>query len=147
LIATRIVLGSAAFQTDRGPVDLPAWLVSFKGVEHPATVLAVAPSARFGSPSNSGFLAHGSPEQQQLVLDIAGAAAGSGPCTADYTAQVTESSTAVVVRLIATPHPAPGGEACDAVGYPRQVAFHLDQPLAARVLVEEATQAAIALQP
>ena len=59
-VATRLTvtgahLGTAVFDTDRGPRQLPAWLFGLAGVHDPAAVLAVAASRIFvphGRPAN-----------------------------------------------------------------------------------------------
>jgi hypothetical protein len=50
LVITAVVLGTAAFSTDRGTIKLPAWLFSLAGMQNPAAVLAMSPSAQFASP-------------------------------------------------------------------------------------------------
>src|SRR5205807_9075463 len=55
LAVTGVRLGTAVFDTDRGPRRLPAWLFGLAGVRDPAGVLAVAASRIFtpnGRPAN-----------------------------------------------------------------------------------------------
>ena len=75
------------------------------------------------------------------MLTFVGAAAGTGPCTADYTAKVSESATAVAVTVAESSH-TPPGTACNLVGYQRQAPVTLASPLGARVLVDTKTKAA-----
>lgn len=46
----RVELGTATFETDRAGTTLPAWMFFFRGVEHPAAVLALAGSEVFEPP-------------------------------------------------------------------------------------------------
>jgi hypothetical protein len=149
LTTTNIELGTGSFLTDRGPMTLPAWLVSFRGVTDPAEVLAVDPAALFAAPdpaASASITAGSAPGARTLTLTFTGAAAGTGPCTADYAAHVSESTVAVAVGIEETTHDSTG-VACLAVGYSRRVTITLTQPLGARVLVDEKTQAAIEVTP
>ena len=51
---TAVQLGSGLFLTDRGWRVLPAWLFSLTGVQNPAKVLAVGPSAIYSAPVTRG---------------------------------------------------------------------------------------------
>ena len=150
LTITRIKLDRAAFQTDRGILSLPAWIFTFRGVQGSAPVLAVAPSARFPTPSaalhaptQSAYLA---PDGKTLTVNLTGAAAGTGPCTAEYTIDQLASDTAVAVSVQEHRH-GTGSEFCASVGYFRTASVTLSEPLGARVLVNAATTGPIAVQP
>jgi hypothetical protein len=82
---TGVRLGSRAFDTDRGAQSLPAWLVSFVGVQSPAAVLAVSPIRLYTPPGNPprtppvvyrAMLGAGG---RTLTVDFTGLAAGTGP--------------------------------------------------------------------
>ena len=79
-------------------------------------------------------------------MDFTGAAAGTGPCTADYTIDQLASDTAVAVSVQEHPH-GTGSEICLLMGYSRTKTVTLREPLGARVLVNAATTGAIAVQP
>ncbi len=150
LQVSSVLLGSAGFRTDRGTIELPAWLVSIAGVTNPAAVLAVAPSAIFAPPVTN-FHAPGVPsagaadlgrDHETLTVHLAGAAAGTGPCTADYSIQIATSHHAVAVQIVTHSHDT-AGMACAAVAYPRQVTAKLPSPLGNRVLVDAASRTAV----
>jgi hypothetical protein len=151
LTTTGVALGASSFLTDRGYVELPAWLVSFNGVKNPAAVLAVAPASLFAPPDQSvapsqiGAIPTRDP--RTVILTFAGAAAGTGPCSANYTARFAESTTAIAVNIEATGEPTAtrSSIACAAIAYSRQITITLTSPLGARVLVDEKTTSAIAV--
>jgi hypothetical protein len=147
LTVTGVRLGTAVFDTDRGPRRLPAWLFGLAGVRDPAGVLAVAPSRIFTPP---GRLANGhpfvagarlGPDGRTLTVEFVGAASGTGPCSASYTLDRGISSTAVAVAV--QEHKRDGTALCAAVGYPRRVTVVLPAPLGGRVLVDAASGLAI----
>lgn len=150
LKVTMVRLGSGVFQTDRGIRRLPAWLFGFAGVPHPAAVLAVAPAGIF---AQSGQVAGRNPfigyarlgrDGRTLTLWFTGAAAGTGPCTADYSPAIAVSRTAVAVAVRERAHGS-GNEMCSTVGYARHVTTTLPTPLGARVVIDAASDAAIAV--
>jgi len=149
LMITTIRLGASPFETDRGTRMLPAWLFSFQGVEHPAAVLAVAPSARFSPPflyASSG--ARLGPNGRTATITFVGAAPGRGPCTSDYTVDQLASDTAVAIRVRETSSRGGSrGGGCSLVGYARHVDIVLASPLGGRVLVDATTKAAVATAP
>ena len=77
-----------------------------------------------------------------LDISFIGAAAGNGPCTADYAADALESKTAVAISVRATRTRSGDGTevACTAVGYLRHLRVRLTVPLRNRVLVDAATK-------
>ena len=149
LQVTDMTLGSATFVTDRGPRQLPAWEFSFKGVGGSAAVLAVSPSEIFTPPQPYGqesyFPAAGGASigrnGRTMTVGFVGAAAGTGPCTADYTLQILTSDHAVAVAVIEHDHPMPVGSnaGCADVGYSRQATIELTTPVVGRVVVDAAT--------
>src|SRR6185503_17789637 len=127
-----VTFGTGTFSTDRGTRSLPAWIFRFTNVVDPALVLAIPPTDRWprpGMPKNDGGdgSVSISRDGRQLTLSFVGAAAGTGPCQAEYTADIRESETAV---SISPPRELPhrGGQAlggCDLVGYDRTVTLTL----------------------
>ncbi len=148
LQTTGVQLGSGLFLTDRGWQLLPAWLFSFSGVQNPAKVLAVAPSAIYSAPVDR----HGySPSQlgvtlsrggRRITANIAGWPPGTGPCTADYAISVKESKQAVAVGLITHFHAPSGRVVCATVASLRHASALLTQPVGSRVVVDAATDGA-----
>ncbi|MGH9090865.1 MAG: hypothetical protein ACRDZR_05730 [Acidimicrobiales bacterium] len=141
LSATGVRLGTGRFLTDRGYRSLPAWLFSLSGIQDPAAVLAVATSAVYSPPATGD----GTPpaemsatvggDGRHLVVNFAGAPAGTGPCTASYSLSIKASRRAVAVDVISHAHHEPG-VACSLIGYPRHAAAELAAPLGARVVVD-----------
>jgi len=151
LTVTGVRLGTAVFDTDRGPRKLPAWLFGLAGVHDPAGVLAVAASRIFAPP---GRPANGRPfvddarlgrGGRTLTVRFTGAASGTGPCTAGYSVTQAASRTAVAVAV--KEHAHGGSVACAAVGYTRQVTVALAAPLGGRVLVDAASGVAVTVLP
>jgi hypothetical protein len=152
LPVTRIRLGSAEFRTDRGSRQLPAWLVSLRGVRQPAAVLAVAPSARFAPRrpgSGSGYdptrgNASVSPDGRTVSISFVPAAAGSAACEAGYTVRLVESRQAVAVRIgLAGRAGDRPSSVCDDASYHRSASAKLATPLGARVLISAQDATAI----
>ena len=152
LHATGVQFGAGPFLTDRGWRTLPAWLFSLSGVQNPAKVLAVAPSALYtaaathGGRSPSQLSVTVGAERRRIVANFAGAPAGSGPCTASSTLRIKESRHAVAVRVVAHPHLGRlrAGVACALVAYPRHASARLAAPLGARVVVDAQNDGAAA---
>jgi hypothetical protein len=158
LTVTAAHLGAGTFLTDRGDRTMPAWLFSLAGVENPVTVLAVAPSVTwspqgratpgpYASFSNGAIGFDGADiakDHRTLTVGFTGAAAGAGPCTASYALRVTESATAVAVKVISYPHGS-GTEVCSLIGYPRHASAALGAPLGNRVVVDSISGGAVAV--
>lgn len=146
LVTTAVRFGSGTFETDRGPRDLPAWLFSFQGMTDPAAVLALAPPAVVFPPASAGYPSRDpsvmgallDADGRTLTIKVFGAPAGTGPCTADYTLDVAESSTAVAFLVVTHTH-GQAGPACISIGVLRKVTTTLGAPLGARVLASAAT--------
>ena len=148
LAITRVELGTGTFSTDRGMREFPAWSFQFAGVAEPALVLAIPPADRWprpGMPTNDGppTGVSISADGAEATLSFIGAAAGTGPCEAEYAADVTQGRTAVVVSVRQLPHPTPTPSphpslvvVCAAGGYPRTVTVTLQPPLGNRVLID-----------
>jgi hypothetical protein len=151
LTVTGVRLGTAAFSTDRGTRQLPAWLFGLAGVRDPVGVLAVAPSRIFapraGPASGNPFVASArlGRDGRTLTVRFTGAPSGTGPCSASYSATQAASGTAVAVAV--KEHERDPTAVCASVGYPRQVAVVLPAPLGGRVLVDAASGVAVAVLP
>jgi hypothetical protein len=136
-----VQFGSGMFSTDRGIRSLPAWIFRFAGVTDPALVLAIPPFDRWplpGMPTGDGGPGPVSisPDGRQLTLSFIGAQAGTGPCGAEYTADVKQSATAVSISTRELPKPNGDRGQCTLVGYTRTVTVTLSSPLGNRVVVD-----------
>lgn len=150
---THIKLGWASFVTERGPRTLPAWAFSLAGVKDPIYVLVLTGPGVFTPPATKQlmrFEVGGAYEEDHATLSghgrvirltFVGGPAGHRRCDISYTAGSLANSHAVAFWI--TAHPVkPYQKAplvCDALGYNRTVAIHLDTPLGARVLVDAAS--------
>lgn len=140
---TRVNLGAATFDTDRGPQLLPAWIFRLRGVTDPAFVLALPQAQWWPRPGMSASQvinrSAASSDGRHVAISFVGAAPGFGPCHAEYTADIAESPTAVMVTPRALPKPRPTGNYfCNAIGYRRTVTVALSAPLGNRVLLTPA---------
>lgn len=135
-------LVQATFGTDRGPRALPAWRFELDQVRDPVQVLAVDSQhlwrATGGGSAGMDRSASLGGDGRSVTFSFYGSPPGPPPCGADYTADVVESRTAVVV----TPRPIePKGQAssstvaCPAIAAQRTVTVRLATPLGARVLL------------
>lgn len=131
-------LRTATFDTDRGAATLPAWIFLFRGVDHPAAVLALTQSEVFEPPRPVDFhdTATMSSGGRDLTVTFVGAPAGTQPCDASYTATATADAHAVAFTILTRAVPVPPNEACSLVGYSRTATIHLAAPLAGRVLID-----------
>jgi len=152
LVVTRVTLGTASFQTDRGLRELPAWKLYFSGGIGPATLLAVAPGDIFVPPrvlKGPNSLVAGldsaaaSSDGRTITVAFAGGLAGSKPCDVNYSPFLTTSAHAVAISVI--PHPVATGPniACPAIAQERHLTFHPGRPLGGRVLINGANGAVI----
>lgn len=111
-------------------------------------MLAVAPSSRFNAPAESIARESGAArlgrDGRNVSISFVGAAAGRGPCTADYAADYAASRTAIAVRVKMI-RQNDGTAACSAVGYQRHVTVTLDAPLGRRVLVDATTKGPVTI--
>jgi hypothetical protein len=153
LVITAVRLDREVFDTDRGPQSLPAWLFLFKGVADPAEVLAIAPGVSWSRNDAADPLAIESAtissDGRTVVVRFVGAAPGSGPCSAEYGADLAESDTSVAVSIHQVTSPTPVGTAgatnvsadstafaCSSIGYFRTVALTLHRLLGNRVVTD-----------
>jgi hypothetical protein len=146
LLVTGVHIGTARFVTDRGRMRLPAWKFSFKGVAHPASVLAVGgsdlfappPLHRFGPPGPSNSIEDSatiSGSGRIITVSFVGGHAGNAQCDDSYRISAVADSRAVAFTITTIPVPVPPGEACNLAGYARTAVLHLSRPLGARVLI------------
>lgn len=158
LVITAVHPGSGVFVTDRGRMRLPAWQFSFKGVAHPASVLALEPPDifippalhRFGQPGPGNSIedaATVSASGKTITVTFVGGPAGNEACDDSYRASAVADSRAVAFTIKTIPVPAPAGTACALVGYARPAVLHLAQPLGARVLISATDGGAVPVTP
>jgi hypothetical protein len=138
-----VSLVQASFGTDRGPRLLPAWRFRLDQVRDPVQVLAVDSKylwrSTVGGSTRMDLGASLSEDGLSADVSFWGSRPGLGPCGAEYTGDVVESRTAVLV----TPRqvkPNPQGSTssqvvCTAMAAKRTVTVRLSAPLGARVLV------------
>jgi hypothetical protein len=147
-------LGTATFTTDRGRARLPAWKFSFRGVDAPASVLALDPPKvfippplhRFGPPGPGNSIedsATADASGKTITISFAGPPAGTGPCEANYRVTAVGNSRAVAFTIATIAAPVPPGLACPALAVSRSVVLQLAAPLGARVLVSAADGGAV----
>jgi hypothetical protein len=138
---TEVTFGNGTFSTDRGTRSLPAWIFHFTNVVNPALVLAIPPTDRWplaDMPKNNGSYdsVSISRDGSQITLTFIGAEAGTGPCQAEYTADIKESATAVLISPPRElPHSGRDPGQCDLRGFDRTVTLTLRSPLGNRVVV------------
>jgi hypothetical protein len=130
--------GTAAFPTDRGGRDLPAWIFELTQTLGPVAVLAIKPEYEAGYAT---FQAKVSADGVTLTVTMAKA---SPPCPGEpritLEPQWLESATAVAVGLKQVIGPVEPGEkgncAHDAALHMAEYPIRLDRPLGNRVLVD-----------
>jgi hypothetical protein len=144
-----VTLSMAGFDTDRGALQLPAWVFTFEGgVTGSEAVLAVAPASTYPIPAplvaRSGlsmfYQAELGADGRTLAVDTGGAPSGSGPCDAHYSLQVASSDTAVAIGVVVRPNPAPSDQLCSYPEVLTQLTTVLAAPLGARVVVNVQAQ-------
>jgi hypothetical protein len=138
---TDVQLGTSLFYTDRGQQSLPAWLFTFAGIAEPASVLAIPVANRWphtGIPGYARFDVQLAGDGRHLTIGFSGYASGSGPCNAEYTADVAQSSTAIAVTIRQLPNPNMKPDTmCIAMGYGRSLDVTLSATLGNRVIIDE----------
>ena len=137
-VISSVRLAPAAFPTDRGDRDMPAWLFDVPEVNAYIGHLALQPSSLWGGgvTRDEGRGAQVSADGMTLRVGVTDAQAG--PCGNDYTGIAAESATAVAVAVRRFPHASPGSPvACDLVMRGGYIDVHLKAPLGGRVLLDE----------
>jgi hypothetical protein len=129
----------APFLTDRGDRDLPAWEVTLTHFDGVVTILDPATAAQAWHPEGWSSTTQPGPAVTASIHEddrtVTVHFTGTPRAYADYpTAEVRESSSAVMVVPIAVDHPGLTGARL-AYGERREVTTTLAQPLGARVLL------------
>jgi hypothetical protein len=145
-------LTTATFQSNRGPVEAPAWEFSLQDTEVKLDQIAVesqiaAPAVptpndqATGQQSSSPWVG---PQVDSATVDASGMTLtvsfigapdkGDKPCGADYTAEAVESDAAIVVIVYEHRNPLPA--TCSAVGAYRTAQVALAKPLGNRTLID-----------
>jgi hypothetical protein len=146
LNVTSVRLGTAVFETYRGYRPLPAWLFAFQGVQDPAAVLAVAPTAIFSVPRLSAYGSASlgvqlSSDGRTLTVTFGGAPSGTGPCTAAYSLSKAVSRTGVA--LILHEHAHDSGATCALPASVGHIVTVLSSPLGNRVVIDAPSGVAV----
>ena len=137
---TSIRFATATFRSDRGTVQMSAWLFGSPTVMGELSYPALSPSAFW----RSGFTVIVSTDAATISADglaltfgFTGAApASTGSCGADYTAVIAESGSAVAVAVQEVARSVPDGPVvCDLMGHSRSLTVTLASPLGGRVVV------------
>ena len=151
LHVTAVQLETAAFESDRGDIQLPAWAFTFDQSSGSIAVLAITPASVYAVPASltsatgtalAGEAELGS-EGRTLTGGTGGWESGTGPCEATYSLQVAESVTAVALVVDEQVHPPPSGEACAVQADPVQLTAVLAEPLGSRVVVNADAEAVV----
>jgi hypothetical protein len=131
-----ISLGTAVFQTDRGPRQLPAWLVRFAGVPSPAEVEAPQIFEPPGVATSRTAISSALLGRDDRTLTVFFTPATRG-CGQSYELKVKMSRSAVAVAVV--------GHATRTVTCvaPRRLVTVLGKPLGSKVLVDGSTGAPI----
>jgi hypothetical protein len=126
------------FPTDRGTMQMSAWLFDISEIDAYLGYSAVEPGAFWRNRVSSEGVAGGhiSADGLTLTLGTTGGPETPGPCGEDLSASAAESNTAVAVAIASRFHTPPPGEGCSLVGYFRTVTVRLSRPLEGRVLVD-----------
>jgi hypothetical protein len=121
---------------------MTAWLFDIGEASGDLAYPAIATSALWpGAATRGPGASLVSPNGRTLRYGFVGAAAGTGPCQAEYTANVIESPAAVQVVIVPHYGAANPSTICDAIGYGRSVTIHLRSPLASRLVVDQKGEA------
>jgi hypothetical protein len=152
LDVTSVRLGTAVFETDRGYQPLPAWLFSFRGVQNPAAVLAVAPAAIYvagdlaanGPPATLGARLgrHG----RSLTVTFGGAPWGSGPCDLEYRLVTAASKTGIALDVISRHAHKDPDAVCALPATASHIVTTLSAPLGNRVVIDAANDAPVPVE-
>lgn len=128
----------AGFPTDRGTVQMSAWLFDISEIDAYIGYAAVDPSAFWRHGVSPEGMAGGriSADGLTLTLGITGGPETPGPCGEDLSASAAESDTAVAVAMATRFHAPPAGEGCTLEAHLRTVTVRLLKPLGGRVLVD-----------
>ena len=128
----------AGFPTDRGSMQMSAWIFDLSEIDAYLGYSAVAPSAFWRNGVSPEGMAGGRVSADGLILTLGtiGGPETPGPCGEDLSASAAESDTAVAVAIASRFHTPPAGEGCTLEGHFRTVSVRLSRPLGARVVVD-----------
>ena len=137
MVITAVRWGVAGFPTDRGTMQMSAWLFEVPEVNAYIGHSAIDPSLYWGGGiASEGRGARISADGRTLKVAVSNAQAG--PCGADYTASAAESEMAMAVAIKRIPHASPGESVvCDAMLRISYISVPLKAAVAGRVLVDE----------
>lgn len=129
---------AAGFPTDRGKMQMSAWLFDISEIDAYLGYSAFDPSAFWRNGVSPQGMMGGriSADGLTLTLGTIGGPETPGPCGEDLSASAAESDTAVAVAIATRFHTPPAGEGCSLVGYSRTIAVRLSRPLGGRVLAD-----------
>ncbi len=129
---------AAGFPTDRGTMQMSAWLFDVSEIDAYIGYSAVDPSVFWRNGVSPEGIMGGriSADGLTITLGTTGGPETPGPCGEDLAASAAESDTAVAVAIATRFHTPPAGEGCTLEGHFRMVAVRLSRPLGSRVLVD-----------
>jgi hypothetical protein len=128
----------AGFPTDRGTMQMSAWIFDISEIEAYLGYAALDSSAFWRNGVSTEGMAGGriSADGMTLTLGTIGGPDTPGPCGEDLSASAAESDTAVAVAIASRFHTPPAGEGCTLEGHSRTVTVRLSKPLGGRVLID-----------
>lgn len=130
--------GTAGFPTDRGTMQMSAWIFDIAEIEADLAYSALDPSSFWSGGVTSPVGGGARLTADDMTLKIAVGNAGTGKCDSTYTASIAESSAAVAVAITRTPNASPDEHViCPLslrIGY---ISVALKAPLGGRVVVDE----------
>lgn len=137
-VVTAVRWATAGFPTDRGTMQMSAWLFDIPEVNGYLGHAAIDPSAYWGGAvTKSTGRGYGISADGRTV-SIAVGNAEPGPCGSDYTASAAESASAVAIAVKQYPHAKPDQPvACLLSLRVSNITVTLKAPLGGRVLVDE----------
>lgn len=147
---SEVRLTRRTFDTDRGRLTLPVWMISFgPRMGMPAIVLAVRGEGLYRSPvpTDSEGDVTLSPDGRRLTYSFLGAAPGEGNCRADYKPLFLETATAVAIGAMEYPKGHNRNGTCRLSSYRRSVSVLLSAPLSNRVVVTWAYGSPLLVRP
>jgi hypothetical protein len=128
----------AGFPTDRGEMQMSAWLFDISEIDAYLGYSALDPSAFWRNGVSPEGMMGGriSADGLTLTLGMTGGPETPGPCGEDLSASAAESDTAVAVAIASRFHTPPAGAGCTLEAHFRTVAVRLSRPLGGRVVID-----------
>jgi hypothetical protein len=133
LAITAVRLGTFAFDTDRGKLEIPAWLFTATGASGDLAYPAIAPTAfwnRGMSTDSHSDTVNVSADGSSITETVR---ATQGACATSYRGVEAESASAVAIWLKPT---GSSGEVCMRATHDQLVTVTLANPLGGRVVVD-----------